>query len=234
MTRQKQEKQAQDTQTQSFKDKISSLEKRLDAIENKNRILEAKVTTLESEKVINENVTRLLSEEVDRLDQYHRRSNIIIANVIKTNEKESEEEVKKKVHDILKTDLKLPDTIPQIDKLHRIGKVRERNGKQSQDIIVRFTTHRARYQVYTNRKSTRNVKIRPNLTRRRETLRYEASESTKDNDKVNFVYADVHGDIKVRLIDQYKGKHVHAINSRKNKRINHLIKLYIFSYFNCF
>ena len=107
---------------QLLKDKLEKVEKRLEEVEKKNKILEEKVVLLESEKAINENVTRLLSNEVDRLDQYHRRSNIIIANVIKP-ENESQEEVSNKVHQIIQRDLNIPNVIPQIDKLHRVGKI---------------------------------------------------------------------------------------------------------------
>ena len=177
----------------------------------KNKILEEKVVLLESEKAINNNVTKLLSEEVDRLDQYHRRSNIVIANILKPGH-ETQEELINKVHETLK-DLSIPNVIPEIDKLHRVGKTRERNGKQTQDIIVRFRTHTARYQVYDNRKRTTNVKIRPNLTKKRDKLRYEATELVKDNDKVHFIFSDAHGDIKVRLNNQFKGKYVFLIKS---------------------
>ena len=197
---------------QLLKDKLEKVERRLEEIENKNKKLEEKVVVLESEKAINQNVTRLLSDEVDRLDQYHRRSNIIIANVIK-QEHESQEEVTNKVNEIIQRELNLPEVIPQIDKLHRVGKVRERNGKQTQDIIVRFRSHAARYKVYDNRKRTSNVKIRPNLTKRRDQFRYEATELVKDNSQVNFVYSDAHGDIKIRLNNQFKGKYVYKINS---------------------
>ena len=33
-------------------------------------------------------------------------------------------------------------------KLHRVGKIKDRNGNQSQDIIVKFKSHSARYKVY--------------------------------------------------------------------------------------
>ena len=197
---------------QLLKDKLEKVEKRIEEVEKKNKILEEKVVILESEKAINHNVTRLLSDEVDRLDQYHR-SNLIISNVIKP-EHESQEQVNYKVNEIIQRDLNLPDVIPQIDKLHRVGKVRERNGKQTQDIIVRFRTHAARYQVYDKRKqSTNNIKIRPNLTKRRDQLRYEATELVKENEQVNFIYSDAHGDIKIRLNNQFKCKYVHKINS---------------------
>ena len=128
-------------------------------------------------------------------------------------ESENIEDVTEKVHEILSKDLNLPNVVNQIDKLHRIGKTREKNGKKTQDIIIRFTSHRARYQLYGKRKLSSNFKIKPNLTKKRQSLRYDASQLVENNEKVNFVYADIHGDIKVRLIDVHKGKYVHNLQS---------------------
>ena len=44
-----------------------------------------------------------------------------------------------------------PDVISEIDKLHRVGKIKDKNGKQSQDIIVKLKSHSTRYNVYTER-----------------------------------------------------------------------------------
>ena len=160
--------QGQENQLKSLKDKVSSLEKRLIELESKNKTLEEKVTTLESENVVSKHVTNKLSIELDRLDQYHRRSNVVISNVLKL-ESESSEDVKEKVKDILTAELKLPAAVAGIDKLYRIGKTRETNGKETQDIIVRFRSHRTRYEVYEKRKSSKNIKVKPNLTKRRQT-----------------------------------------------------------------
>ena len=204
--------QVNENQLKTLKDKVSNLEKRLIELESKNKTLEDKVTTLESENTISKHVTTKLSNELDRLDQYHRRSNVVISNVLKL-ESENNEDVKAKVHEIIKNELDLPSAVADIDKLHRIGKVRETNGKKTQDIIIRFRSHRTRYEVYEKRKSSRNIKIKPNLTKKRQTLKYEASQLTENNSMINFVYADIHGDIKVRLNNIFRGKYAHNFNS---------------------
>ena len=131
----------------------------------------------------------------------------------KTKQNQTEQLIIEKVHDIIAKDLNLPNVVNQIDKLHRIGKTRERNGKKTQDIIIRFKSHRARYEVYEKRKSSNNIKIKPNLTKKRQILRYDATQLVENNEKVEFVYADIHGDIKVRLVNLHKGKYVHNFNS---------------------
>ena len=74
---------------------------------------------------------------------------------------------------MIKNELNLPVLLPEVDKAHRVGKVKM-NGKKSQDIIIRFKSHSARYEVFSKRKSLRNKKARANLTPRREQLLYEA------------------------------------------------------------
>ena len=109
----------------------------------------------------------------------------------------------------------LPDVVPDFDKAHRIGQVKTINGKKAQDVIVRFKSHSARYKVYKNRKRANNIRILPNLTKRRSGLLYEAIQMT--NEKINgdwgFVFANQHGDLLIRTNDKYKGKHYFEFTS---------------------
>ena len=134
--------------------KLLTLEAKVACLEERNKLLENKVEVLESQQVVSSKVTKELSKELDRLGQYSRRSNIVIKNVFRP-ETETNEDVEKVVTDIIKNDLKLPNEINNIDKLHRIGKVKMRNGKKNQDVIVRFKTHALRYNVFTASKSTK-------------------------------------------------------------------------------
>ena len=58
-----------------------------------------------------------------------------------------------------------------------------------------------------------NIKIAPNLTKRRGKLLYDAVQSTEDATRVNFVYADAHGDLKIRLNDPHNGRFVFPFNT---------------------
>ena len=76
---------------------VAELHRRLLELEAKNVSLEKKVCKLEEKQVVIERVNTLLSNEVDRLHQYTRRSNNIIRNVLQpSSENESVQEVEEK------------------------------------------------------------------------------------------------------------------------------------------
>ena len=129
-------------------------------------------------------------------------------------ENESVEQVEDKVRKFMGT-MGLPSLANELDKSHRLGPTKNINGKNHQDIIVRFKSHSARYAVYNKRKSLPNIRISPNLTKKRGKLLSNAVELT-ENIQTNdwgFVFANSHGDLLVRLKDKYEGKHYHSFNS---------------------
>lgn len=208
-----QKKNHNNNQMAELRHKLSQLENQIKIMEEKNKNLEARVDELESVKIISANVNDRLVDELDRLDQYSRRSNLIIRNVF-LPEKETNEEITNKITKVINKDMNLPEAAKDIDKLHRVGKIKTANGgKKKQDVIVRFRSHASRYAVYGEKHKLRNYKIGSNLTKRRGSLLYDASQLTDSIDAINFVYADIHGNLKVRLINEYKGKHVFPFNS---------------------
>ena len=110
-------------------------------------------------------------------------------------------------------DLKLLNIVDDVDKLHRVGKIKQRNGKKMKDIIVKLKSHTLRYLVYNERKKAKNIRIAPNLTKWRGKQLYNAVLSTEDAMKVNFVYVDAHGDLKIRLNDHHNGRYVFPFNT---------------------
>ena len=58
-----------------------------------------------------------------------------------------------------------------------------------------------------------NIKIAPNLIKRRGKLLYDAVQTTEDATHVNFVYEDAHGDLKIRLNDPHNGRFVFPFNT---------------------
>ena len=207
------------SEIKDLKERMVVLEKKLEELEEKNQTLEKHVIVLESRVAISEKVSDTLSSELDRLDQYHRRSNIIIKNVF-LPEHESDRAIHAKVGKVLEKDLKLPNVFNTIDKFHRVGKVRMKDGKKAQDIIVRFNNHSSRYAVYKERKKAQNVKIVPNLTRTRSKLLFDASQLVKTLESIEFCFANTHGDLYVRLVKEHEGNILHRFNS-----INELKKL---------
>ena len=195
-----------------LKQQIAVMGARITKLEEANEELESKVDVLEGRLKISENVSEKLCIELDRLDQYHRRSNIIIKDVF-LPEKETSEDVTKVVHKIISKDMGLPNLVPSIDKLHRQGKILEKNGKKNQNIIVRFKSHFARYSILKEKKKAKNVRLSANLTKRRGTLLFNASNAVKNIEGVHFCFANVHGDLSVRLNEPYDSKQVFTFNS---------------------
>ena len=90
-----------------------SLEEKVDVLENTKRKLIDRVEILETKMSVSENVTSRLTAELDRLDQYNRRSNLVIKNINLPDDPKSEtqDDIKVIVKKVIKEDLQLPDTI---------------------------------------------------------------------------------------------------------------------------
>ena len=188
---------------------VAQLQKKLEEYEKKFRALEVRVEKLEASESVLKAVTSNLRNELDSLDQYGRRSNILIRNIeIDETDSKDDDQEKIEIHvkDIIQKELKLPACAGEIDKLHRVGQKKEYQNKKFQNIVVRFKSHRSRYQVYRQRAELKNnVKINPHLTKKRGKLLHESIEIADKIGAVNFVYANIHGDICVRLTAAVNG-----------------------------
>ena len=136
---------------------ISKVKKEVVTMENKMKSMEEKVDSLESEVIVSEIVSSKLEKEINRLNQYHRCSNIILKMCFYQRKKT----IKMLTIEIISKDLNLPNVIPDVDKQYHIREVKESNGKKSQGIMVKFKSHSTRYLVYKERK-----KIKKKLTKR--------------------------------------------------------------------
>ena len=94
-------------------------------VRKQNLKLEGKIDVLEARVAIAENVSDKLCLELDRLDQYHRRSNIIIRNAV-LPDNETDQAVEGIVKKVIEKDLKLPEATADLDKFHRVGRVRQK------------------------------------------------------------------------------------------------------------
>ena len=184
-----------------LKQQLQELSAKLETVSNENDLLKERVEVLESRVEIGKNTSTKLRIEIDRLDQYQRRSNLIFKNVI-LPPNQSDEGDTEFVKNLLEKEMNMQNAFSGVDKLHRTGKRRTATGgKKTQDVIVRFKSHSARYKVYKERNKSKSVKIRPNLTRRRGDLLYRASNLVDDLDQIDFVFANIHGDLTLRLKD---------------------------------
>ena len=198
----------------SLKNQLKELRETIANLEKNNTLMEAKLEKIETEQAITKTVSNKLAIEVDRLHQYTRRSNVIIRHV-PLPENESVELVEEKVREIISKELQLPNIVAEIDKAHRVGKINIQNNKKSQNIIVRFKSHSARYSVYNKRKLLKNKKIGANLTPHRSQLLQEAITVMESLEKEDgqFVFSDLHGDLKLRVKEAYDGRHYFSFSS---------------------
>ena len=147
---------------------------------------------MESIILVNKEVTTKLSQELDRLDQYHRRSNIVLKNV-KLPENEKDEDVKALVLKSLKDELNMDENvIADIDKFHRTGYIKKNGDKKTQNIIVRFKSHSSRYECLKNKKRSKTIKLAPNLTKKRGKMLYDATKILDDNTTHNILPPELH------------------------------------------
>ena len=148
---------------------------------------------------VRERVTEELQNQLTELQQYTRRYSVVVSGV-KADATEKEE-----VMNIIKKANSLT-TFQDVDKFHRIGHVKDDKDEKVQDLIVRFKTHDAKETFYRKRKDLdRRYRVKPSLTPERRKLLEKAREYLeeanyeRENLKFipEFVYADVHGNLKV-------------------------------------
>ena len=160
--------------------------------------LEKKVEMLESTLIIAQNTNTLLEKEVDDLHQYQRRACIVVDG-IQPEDNETEDQIKHKVRNVLTKNLgfEANQVDNEIDKCHHLGK--PNRGKQS--TIIRFRTHTFRAAVYQKRKTITNnkLKVKLSLTKKRTKTLTQAYKMVESNQQVKFVFADINGNLKLRL-----------------------------------
>ena len=94
----------------------------------------------------------------------------------------------------------------------------ENNGnKKTQNVIVRFKSHSSRYACLMKKKEMKCKKIAPNLTRKRSKLLFDTTNIIKDKllTQIEFAFANINGDLHVRLAEPIEGSKVHPFSSLK-------------------
>lgn len=186
---------------------VSTLSKRVDNLEHN-------LVIANSQIAISSQTSTLLKNELDNAEQYSRRSCIVVNGVPATNDKNFDH-----VGNI-KTILEksAPEvTTSSIDKAHPVGPVI--NGKQS--IIVKFSKHSTVKSLYMKRRQIKKdslVSLQPSLTRQRsktlKSLKEKISkEGTIFNKLVNFIFADIEGNLKACLKNPLRGRNIHTFTN---------------------
>ena len=192
----------------AMKGEIEALKKQVEA-------LTSRVEEAESIAAVTATVNARLQKELDRLEQYGRRHSIVIRGIAPV-ENETNEDLIEKVKQAVCIDNSMKSDINRdFDKTHRIGPVIKTDSGPKQDVIVRFKSHSTRYKVYNKRKDIKEkkkVRITPSLTSVRRKLLSTARNQYEENELVDFIFTDLHGDIKVKFKQNVKGKLFHAFS----------------------
>ena len=197
---------AKDEEIRFLRDELLTLKARVTKLENQ-------VIILKSEQAIVSTVNSRLVDEIDNLESYSRRNCLVIRNV-PVVENESPHDIEEKVKQVFSSAGITRDVINDIDKLHPIGGIKGNKRK----VIVRFNSHSKRYDLYRNKKKLpSDIRVSPSLTKRRQKKLSEAIDMVSSIDSVAFVFADIHGDLKVRLNEADKnGRYVLKFNSTEH------------------
>ena len=177
--------------------------------------LEQRLEEVESKAEITSRINDALVKEIDRLEQYERRHSVVIRGVAH-DANETIEQLYGKVKKVVSNQLQLGEDFEKdFDKTHRIGPVFKTNeGGERQDIIVRFKSHSSRYKVYNNRKKINKerskIRIAPSLTNFRRKLLKNARDAYEQEDHVDCIFCDQHGDLKIKFKNNVDGKLYHT------------------------
>ena len=188
-----QKKIAKQEEIKSLKASLDEKDHQIYTIEKKIATNEGRLTFSESLQFVRERVTDELQQQLTELQQYTRRYSVVISGIKKDKNEKTE------VENLIQ---KAESSVNDIDKFHRVGPIKDNN---EQDIIVRFKSHTAKEQFYFKRKTLSNtIRVKPSLTSGRRKLLEEAKEHLTDTNYADdmrffpeFVYADVHGNLKV-------------------------------------
>ena len=162
--------------------------------------MENEITVLKTDLAVSSTVNSRLVDQIDKLETYSRRNCVVLSNV-PARAAESQREIEGKVKQTLIDSGISQDIVRDIDKLHPIGKIHEDKRK----IIVRFNSHSKRYTLFRNKeKLSPGLKLSPSLTKRRQNILFEAMHMVSSVHTVNFVFVDIHGNLKVRLTEADK------------------------------
>ena len=187
-----------------YAETISKLEKRVDC-------LEGELMLVNSRLCVRDHIVDGLRGEIHRLQQYTRRYSVSIAGIEKTTREETHDELKEKVLKVV-NEVTSSTKEADIDKFHRNGPVFEGN---RQEVILRFKSHSAKEAFYRGRKTlppaSRAIKIKPSLSPHQRKLLREAEALIEEyrfrEEMINppeFVFANIHGEIQVKLKKKYR------------------------------
>ena len=169
----------------------NEMEEHITKISSENRMFQHQILVLKQANV-------KLQNEINELEQYGRRSCIIIiiiSCIIFNN-----------IVDMFPR-AGIEDIDQSIDRAHRIGKSYhpKKPKKKSKSIIVKFTSSRYRTKACRQKKNLDDgVTGHVDLTKKHHSLLRKANDLVRNRDEVLFCYADINCRLKIKWTDQSK------------------------------
>lgn len=178
-----------------------------DAVRNINENLRAEVSSLRAENTELRDQVRQLEQRVDKAEkavdsqeQYSRRNCLRISGIVEAPGENTDGIIL-----AVAKDLNVPIQIGDIDRSHRVGKP-----AACRKILVKFTTYRARQQLYSERRNLskreagKNVYINEDLTMARSKLLYDARNLVRAK-KISSAYSS---DGRIFIKDNNENRHL--------------------------
>ena len=204
------------TELKELRTTVAQNQNKISILEKEIGYLKGHITITESKLAIAEHVSSTLHEQIDNQEQYSRRKCLIFEG-IKVDQKEKDSDLEKRILSVIQKELKLNIEPEDIDKAHRIGPVEG----DEQNIIIKFTKdstashiYQSRGKLKDSRANHKGVKIRTSLTKRRQNLLKYAREQAEDYEIIHFVFADVNGNLKLRLKEKVRNRMVFSFNNK--------------------
>ena len=189
------------TLTNKFDAKFQLQEERIKALEDRLAIQESNMAVLQHlEARVDQKLEKIeeLEERVYNGEQYSRRLCLRMYN-IDLPPPGTKEDCMKKVKKVLR-ELDCGVKIDAVDRAHRIGPRETVEGKEKQQMIVKFKTFNERTAVYRARKKAAVTRTRIDLTRRRLRILKEAKSLAEEHkDKIYYVFADINCSLAAKL-----------------------------------
>ena len=203
--------------------KLPEQQQQIDKLIKRVNQFERQVLILDSQLPVTEAVNSFLKKKADDLETFSRRSCIHV-NGLEKDDHENNHNLRKTVVENIssKTGISKDNIERSIDKFQQTGKYNQTT--KTQPVIVKFTSHSFKEQVYFKQKtiknSNSNIRITPSLTHHRlellnltQSYLQEEYYNKKDDIYPKFTFADVHGNLKLVLNQPFKNRSVFSFSS---------------------
>ena len=166
--------------------------------------------------VISHTVTDLIEQNSDDLEAYSRQPCPIMSGIKKQNNETIKTIQVEVVQHLKETEIPEDVIMQNIDKLHGTSTYNHEAKRLS--VIVKCNSHCFREKIYCQRRKINGVIACPSMSKRKmealtQTTNYHEKETSGQNSPVNFLFADIMGNLKLFLKQTHKNRSVFSYSS---------------------